>query len=96
MEMAIFAILHFWGFPWQPYKINKKEESLFGIEETSNYQGGWLGTKAIFDAMNLWDLCKAVARGLRWLFVGRKQRTLDLSYYLTANRESQGHEYQQL
>lgn len=96
MEMATFAVLHFWGFPWQPYKINKQNESLFGVEETFSYQGGWLGTKAILDAMNPWDLCKAVARGVRWLFVGRKKRTLDSSYYLTANRGSQEHEYHQL
>lgn len=94
--MATFAILHFWGFPWQPYKINKKEDSLFEVEGTSNYQGGWLGAKAIFDAMNPWDLCKAIARGLRWLFVGRKQRTLDPSYSLAAKRGSQQHEYHQL
>lgn len=44
------------------------------------YHGGPFGLKAILDALNPLDLIKAVSRGLRWLFVGRKKRTLDPSY----------------
>ncbi|KAH8698684.1 organic solute transporter Ostalpha-domain-containing protein [Talaromyces proteolyticus] len=94
IEMSLFAILHFWGFPWQPYVINKQN---IGAQGSQTYHGGWLGAAAIIDAINPWDLCKAVARGLRWLFVGRKRRTFDPSYHLAADRESQEQqEYQQL
>lgn len=43
-------------------------------------QGGFLGVKAIVDAMNPWDLVKAFARSMRWLFVGVKHRERDSSY----------------
>lgn len=36
--------------------------------------------KALLDSLNPLDLAKAVGRSIRWLFVGRKKRTLDPSY----------------
>ncbi|KAH8692142.1 organic solute transporter Ostalpha-domain-containing protein [Talaromyces proteolyticus] len=96
MEMATFAVLHLWGFPWRHYVINMQKDGNIR-ERIQEYHGGRLGTAAIMDAMNPWDLCKAIARGLRWLFVGRKQRMLDQSYQLAANRGSQEHhEYHHL
>lgn len=54
------------------------------VEDSSQYyHGGKMGFKALVDAMNPWDLVKATARGLRWLFVGRKKRLADPSYDLT-------------
>ena len=50
------------------------------MNELGPNQGGFLGVKALFDAMNPWDLVKGFARGMRWLFVGRKSRENDPSY----------------
>ncbi|OKL57467.1 hypothetical protein UA08_06929 [Talaromyces atroroseus] len=78
IEMSLFAILHFWGFPWRPYVGSQK-----------NY-GGSFGWRAILDAANPWDLVKATARGFRWLFVGRKSRTLDPSYRMARQGSQEG------
>lgn len=84
--MALFAVLHLWAFPWQPYSLNNikyanavPDEPLSPLESTS-YQGGFLGFKALLDAFNPWDLIKAIGRSARWLFVGRKERQFDPSY----------------
>ncbi|KAI1926149.1 hypothetical protein LOZ65_002647 [Ophidiomyces ophidiicola] len=83
IEMAIFAILHLWAFPWMPYKTESSSNnsdipgSPCSIEV---YQGGFLGIKALADAFNPWDLIKAIGRSARWLFVGRKKRQFDPSY----------------
>lgn len=44
------------------------------------YQGGWMGSKALLDTFNPWDIIKASARGARWLFVGYRHRHEDISY----------------
>lgn len=84
IEMAIFAVFHLWAFPWQPYRLSSKltmAESVPGYDMSSaDYKGGFLGSRAIVHAFNPWDLVKAVGRSARWLFVGRKHRTLDSSY----------------
>lgn len=84
IEMAIFAIFHLWAFSWRPYSLKSKQnlaESVPGHDLVrSDYKGGFLGLKAIFEAFNPWDLVKAVGRAARWLFVGRKNRTQDVSY----------------
>ncbi|RFU27050.1 hypothetical protein B7463_g9281, partial [Scytalidium lignicola] len=74
IEMAIFAVLHLFAFPWRPYKLSDENNKI------GPKQGGFLGVKAFADAMNPWDLVKGFARGIRWLFVGRKHREQDLSY----------------
>lgn len=85
IEMAIFAVLHLWAFAWQPYSLEHggtsgaTTESGFTPSKNS-YQGGFLGLKAIGEAFNPWDLVKAIGRAARWMFVGRKTRTLDPSY----------------
>jgi hypothetical protein len=80
--MSIFAVLHLWAFPWRPYTIANQEMSndpeYFGGKIV--YQGGPLGLKAYLNAFNPMDLLKAIGRGFRWLFVGRKSRHLDASY----------------
>lgn len=85
IEMAIFSVLHLWAFAWQPYSLGHggtsgaTTESGFTPSENS-YQGGFLGLKAIGEAFNPWDLVKAIARAARWMFAGRKKRTMDPSY----------------
>ena len=86
IEMAIFAILHIWAYPWQPYDIKRSPivaaESGAGHigDAATEYKGGFLGWKAYLDAFNLWDLIKAVGRGFRWVTVGRRTRETDISY----------------
>ncbi|RDL36210.1 Uncharacterized protein BP5553_06822 [Venustampulla echinocandica] len=89
VEMAIFAFLHLFAFPYQPYKkgteVGKYPISASGTDSPpmntlGKNEGGLLGWRAIADAMNPWDLVKAFARGMRWLVVGRKHRENDTSY----------------
>lgn len=82
IEMAIFAILHLFAFPWQPYRLKAQQASDDPqyINGQIAYHGGFLGLKAMIECFNVWDLVKAVGRGFRWLFVGYKTRTNDPSY----------------
>lgn len=88
VEMAIFAVMHFWAFPYQPYRAGSRASKYpletSGMDEIGPKQGGFLGLKAIADAMNPWDLVKAFARSMRWLFVGVKHRERDSSYKTTS------------
>lgn len=82
--MAAVAILHLWAYPYEPYNSNRKEmerESVPG-EPTPRHGGVILSSKAILDALNIWDLVKAIGRSARWAFKGRKSRHLDASYDL--------------
>lgn len=90
IEMFLFATLHFWGFPWGPYMLNKGDIMSNGSDQ--RYYGGFLGIKAFLDAMNPWDLIKATARGFRWLCVGRKHREADPSYDMPKRGPSDGSE----
>lgn len=85
IEMAFFSILHIWSFSSKPYKLGNKEymASAAPGELPQSYQGGFLGIKALIDAMNPWDFFKAVGRSARWLFHGRKHRHNDPSYNMT-------------
>ncbi|EMC98837.1 hypothetical protein BAUCODRAFT_55598, partial [Baudoinia panamericana UAMH 10762] len=84
IEMAGFAVLHLFAFPWKEYSTKRKDPlELTGAGfsgEIPRYKGGPLGIKAMGDAFNPWDIIKASGRGFRWLFVGYKKRTLDRSY----------------
>jgi hypothetical protein len=94
IEMAIFSILHLFAFPYSPYSRRRGTEAAKyplsptsdhpGINELGPKQGGFLGVKAIVDAMNPWDIVKGFARGMRWLVVGRKHREEDSSYKSSA------------
>ncbi|KAK8213935.1 organic solute transporter Ostalpha-domain-containing protein [Phyllosticta capitalensis] len=89
-EMAFFAILHLFAFPYKPYKISKTKEEPSPFDDPTDprdqkkkkkrYHGGCMGTMAIVDAFNPWDIIKATARGTRWLFVGVRHRHTDRSY----------------
>ena len=86
MEMALFAVLHLYAYPWKVYDIQRSSlvvaESGPGDlpDARTAYKGGFGGYRAYFDALNMWDLVKGVARGVRWVFVGRRTRELDISY----------------
>ncbi|RDW77786.1 hypothetical protein BP6252_05839 [Coleophoma cylindrospora] len=88
VEMALFSFLHIFAFPWSPY-ANNAAPTKYPMSPTSESpsanmigpkQGGFLGLKAFVDALNPWDMVKAFARGMRWLFVGVKHREQDPSY----------------
>ncbi|KAI6382371.1 hypothetical protein MCOR25_000671 [Pyricularia grisea] len=89
-EMALFAILHIWAFPYAPYRVGAKPtfypvpDPSSGEAPKQNLQsppsGGFLGLAALWDALNMWDFIKAFGRGIRWLFVGVKQRGNGGSY----------------
>lgn len=83
IEMAIFAVMHMWCFPWRPYTLAQLEANADPewYSGKACYHGGFLGLKGLLDAFNPWDLIKAIGRGFRWLFVGRKKRMLDPSYH---------------
>lgn len=86
IEMAIFSVFHLWAFPWQVYHIQRSaivaSESAPGFlpDPKTAYRGGPLGIKALMDALNPWDLVKAIGRGFRWFAVGRRTREQDISY----------------
>lgn len=83
IEMALFSILHLWAFSWRPYAIANEgvgEVTDFYGNGKVSYEGGRWGFKALVDAMNPFDLLKAIGRGARWLAVGHKHRLQDPSY----------------
>jgi len=83
MEMAIFAGLHLVAYPWKVYDVTKPATILpedHPRDPKTAYLGGFMGYKAFLDVFNLWDLIKAIGRGFRWAFVGRKVRKQDKSY----------------
>ncbi|KAK2600029.1 hypothetical protein QQS21_005263 [Conoideocrella luteorostrata] len=92
VEMAMFAILHLWAFPYAPYTSGAPRtfypvpdaDKASPSVENERYQpsGGFLGLLAIWDALNVWDFIKAFGRGMRWLFCGVKRRKEDISYKL--------------
>lgn len=91
VEMALFALLHLWAFPYKPYtqygatpRFYPSPDIAKGGDtvpiELEAPQGGFLGLAAIWDAMNIWDFIKAFGRGVRWLFCGVHKRKQDVSY----------------
>jgi len=92
VEMACFAILHIFAYPWKIYVTGSEGSKYASSLDPANpdfndvgpNQGGFLGTRAIMDAMNPWDLVKAFGRGIRWVFVGRRHREDDISYKLNS------------
>ncbi|KAF2084077.1 DUF300-domain-containing protein, partial [Saccharata proteae CBS 121410] len=82
VEMAIFSVMHVFAFSWKEY-ITTKEPTYgpgAGFGAADGYKGGPMGIKALIDAFNPWDIVKAFARGMRWLFVGSRRRHTDSSY----------------
>ncbi|KAL6705123.1 hypothetical protein ACN47E_007228 [Coniothyrium glycines] len=72
VEMATFATLHCWAFPWKQYaatgtSLNSREAYVCGP------------ITAVLEAMNPWDYAKAAARGFRWVCYGARLRKSDAS-----------------
>lgn len=94
--MAIFSIFHLWAFPWTVYDIKLSSivasESVPGYAQDprTDYKGGWLGSRALIDAFNPWDLVKSVGRGFKWFVVGRRIREQDSSYKNSAHANGLG------
>ena len=86
IEMAFFSVFHLFAFPWTVYDIRRStivaSESAPGFlpDPQTAYKGGPMGTKALLDAFNPWDLVKAIGRGFRWIAIGRRRREEDISY----------------
>ena len=82
VEMAIFAILHLWAFPWKPYDLKRQsplDTTIDGYSpQPTKYANG--PARALLDAVNPWDIVKACGRGFRWLFHGARHRKDDPSY----------------
>lgn len=66
IEMAIFALLHQWAFPWNMYDV---DDNVYSREK---YVCG--PVRALAEAIYPWDYFKAAGRGLRWLFYGVRFR----------------------
>ena len=89
VEMALFAIMHLWAFPFGSYR-QRGGGGDGGVVEGGRDHGG-AGTsvvgggagvfKALWDVINIWDVVKGFGRGMRWLFVGIKNRHHDVSYH---------------
>ncbi|KAF3936692.1 hypothetical protein ABW19_dt0200482 [Dactylella cylindrospora] len=84
-EMFIFAIMHLYAYPWKDYtsqglavRYQKLGVGSEGLD--TSHKGGKFGWRAWVEAFNFWDFIKATARGLRWLFVGRKRRHIESLY----------------
>ncbi|KAK1708329.1 uncharacterized protein CLUP02_17643 [Colletotrichum lupini] len=95
-EMALFALLHLWAFPYAPYVPGAKTTYYPSADSRDSHAplrenvhtapaGGWMGLKAVGDALNLWDFVKAFGRGMRWLLCGVKRRHEDPSYKTAAS-----------
>lgn len=97
-EMALFAVMHLWAFPWRPYGDGAAKPSFYpavgGLPPRENEhlpkRGGPLGLGALWDALNVWDVVKAFGRGMRWLFVGVKHRHEDVSYQAARKNSALG------
>ena len=86
IEMALFAVLHLFAYPWRAYDVKRSaivaSETVPGYNSSPQvqYYGGRFGYKAFLEAYNPWDIFKAVGRGARWMAVGRRYREQDISY----------------
>lgn len=101
VEMAAFAILHLWAFPYAPYRPSAKL-TFYPVPDLRAHSaapqenphqapsGGFLGIMALVDALNPWDMVKAFGRGVRWLFCGVRRRKDDVSYKLGLENLSGG------
>ncbi|KAK5937894.1 hypothetical protein PMZ80_010023 [Knufia obscura] len=102
--MGIVAALHLWAYSHKPYVLDKHADpqALQALQApqvspasedltVQEYHGGLLGYRAVLDALNPWDIIKAVGRSIKWLFKGSRQRSDDHTYIqLTASPAKQG------
>lgn len=81
VDMAVFACLHRWAFPWKPYHLKGHQK------QPKQYDYAYGPSKALLQAIYPWDYFKAAARGFRWLFHGVRFRMSDPSYQNKASEE---------
>lgn len=63
----MFAILHYWAFPWRLYDIDRLPKY-----PEQMYECG--PNEALIEAASPRDYCCAISRGFRWLFHGVRFR----------------------
>ncbi|KAK4550724.1 hypothetical protein LTR36_000303 [Oleoguttula mirabilis] len=63
VEMLVYSIMHIFAYSWKDYKLTQDEQRAGAV-----YYGR---LQAVFDVCNVWDIIKAVGRGVRLLWVGR-------------------------
>ncbi|KAF2791901.1 DUF300-domain-containing protein [Melanomma pulvis-pyrius CBS 109.77] len=92
VEMAIFAVMHLFAFPWKPYDLKQGPIDVYSTDTPKHYAHG--PARAILSAINPWDIVKACGRGFRWLFVGVRHRENDISYQTKLETISSDTSYQ--
>lgn len=76
-EMSLVAILHMWAYSWRPY-AEGDPTLIQGVDQNVSRNRNPL--KGILDALNPWDLVKAVGRSMKWIFNDRRRRMNNASY----------------
>ncbi|CCX06998.1 organic solute transporter Ostalpha-domain-containing protein [Pyronema domesticum] len=74
-EMIIFAIMHIYAFPWKPYYKPAHADYKEGQIIDSDKPERTSVIRSLADVFNPWDIVKAFARGMRWMFWGFWKRT---------------------
>jgi hypothetical protein len=67
-EMIIFSIMHLFAFPWRVYQTSDLGPAVYQQPPRSR------AFAALMDVFNPLDTIKALSRGIKWGFVGRKRR----------------------
>jgi hypothetical protein len=74
-EMIIFAIMHIYAFPWKPYYKPAHSDYKEGQFVDTDKPERTSIIRSLADVFNPWDIVKAFARGMRWMFWGFWKRT---------------------
>jgi hypothetical protein len=81
IELAFIAVAHIFAYPIKTYKWMEVANETVGSAPDDFYKGGFLGWRAILDALNPVDFVKGTYRGFRWLFVDRRYRNMSSQSY---------------
>jgi Organic solute transporter Ostalpha len=85
VELAVISIVHLFAFSWKEYDISES------FDPSVHYSGSIFGIRALLSALNPMDIIEAIGRGLRWLFIGLRHRSEDISYQ---NLSSKGYQHE--
>lgn len=93
--MGIVATLHFFAYPIRHYKTTSSIYGVADLDAASDpldasaitHKGGFLGIKALVDALNPWDIVKALGRPIKWLVRDSKHRYVDVSYDVSSGQD---------
>lgn len=83
--------MHFFAYPIRHFKATSAADGVSDPDAASvpldasaiSHEGGFLGFKALLDALNPWDIVKAFGRSIKWLVRDSKHRNVDVSYDLS-------------